>query len=294
MKEKRFAVLYAILAAALYALNAPVSKLLLKDVQPAMMASLLYLGAGAGMFLLQLAQKGLRYQSKETRLTTKDLPYTLGMIVLDILAPIFLMMGLRETTAENASLLNNFEIVATSLIALLIFREKLSKRFWFALGLITLSSVLLSVEDARSFSFSAGSLYVLLACCCWGMENNCTRMLSASDPQQIVIVKGLGSGVGSLIVAGFAGEALPDMYSLLLVLLLGFVAYGLSIYFYVYAQRFLGAARTSAYYAVQPFIGVVLSLLIFREMPGMLFFAALVLMVGGTWLVTKDQADEGD
>ena len=291
MVKKRFAVVYAILAAALYALNSPMSKLLLADVQPAMMASLLYLGAGAGMLLLTFVQKGTHRESTEMKLTKKDLPYTLGMIVLDILAPIFLMLGLQQTTAENASLLNNFEIVATSMIALLIFREKLSRRFWLALGLITLSSLLLSVEDARSFSFSIGSLYVLLACCCWGMENNCTRMLSQSDPQQIVIVKGFGSGVGSMIVALIAGEALPDAGKLLLVLLLGFVAYGLSIYFYVYAQRFLGAARTSAYYAVQPFIGVLLSLLIFREMPGMLFFAALALMIGGTWLVTKDQAE---
>ena len=291
MVKKRFAVVYAILAAALYALNSPMSKLLLADVQPAMMASLLYLGAGAGMLLLTFVQKGTHRESTEMKLTKKDLPYTLGMIVLDILAPIFLMLGLQQTTAENASLLNNFEIVATSMIALLIFREKLSRRFWLALGLITLSSLLLSVEDARSFSFSIGSLYVLLACCCWGMENNCTRMLSQSDPQQIVIVKGFGSGVGSMIVALIAGEALPDAGKLLLVLLLGFVAYGLSIYFYVYAQRFLGAARTSAYYAVQPFIGVLLSLLIFQEMPGMLFFAALALMIGGTWLVTKDQAE---
>ena len=88
-----------------------------------------------------------------------------------------------------------------------------------------------------------------------------------------------------------AAERVSYLLSMLLVLLLGFVAYGLSIYFYVYAQRFLGAARTSAYYAVQPFIGVLLSLLIFREMPGMLFFAALALMIGGTWLVTKDQAE---
>ena len=291
MVKKRFAVVYAILAAALYALNSPMSKLLLADVQPAMMASLLYLGAGAGMLLLTFVQKGTHRESTEMKLTKKDIPYTLGMIVLDILAPIFLMLGLQQTTAENASLLNNFEIVATSMIALLIFREKLSRRFWLALGLITLSSLLLSVEDARSFSFSIGSLYVLLACCCWGMENNCTRMLSQSDPQQIVIVKGFGSGVGSMIVALIAGEALPDAGKLLLVLLLGFVAYGLSIYFYVYAQRFLGAARTSAYYAVQPFIGVLLSLLIFQEMPGMLFFAALALMIGGTWLVTKDQAE---
>ena len=271
--------------------EAKISKLLLNNVPAKMMAAFLYLGAGLGLFIMGIVQKMTVMKSAEQPLTKKELPYTVAMVALDIAAPIFLMIGLTRCSAANASLLNNFEIVATSMIALLIFREKLSKRFWVALELITLSSLLLSVEDARSFSFSVGSLYVLLACCCWGMENNCTRMLSQSDPQQIVIVKGFGSGVGSMIVALIAGEMLPDAGKLLMVLLLGFVAYGLSIYFYVYAQRFLGAARTSAYYAVQPFIGVLLSLLIFREMPGVLFFAALALMIGGTWLVTKDQAE---
>lgn len=291
MKSRNTAVGFAVLAAALYALNSPLSKLLLKSVPPTMMASLLYLGAGTGMLLLGAVRRRAG-GAKEMRLTRKDLPYTLGMIVLDILAPIFLMMGLERTTAENASLLNNFEIVATSLIALLVFKEKISRRLWGALGLIVLSSVLLSVEDAASFQFSLGSLFVLLACCCWGMENNCTRMLSKSDPQEIVVVKGFGAGAGALIVALIAGEPLPPMGMVPLALLLGFVAYGLSIYFYVYAQRDLGAARTSAYYAFSPFIGVLLSLLIFREMPGTVFFLALAIMAAGTWLVTKDQAVE--
>ncbi len=291
MKKSRFAVFFAILAAALYALNAPLSKLLLDEVPPTMMASLLYLGAGAGMLMIVLFKRGIHHRSGEMHLTKKDLPYTLGMIVLDILAPIFLMLGLSRTTPENASLLNNFEIVATSLIAMLLFKEKISRRLWVAIGLIVLSSVLLSVEDAGSFQFSVGSVFVLLACCCWGLENNCTRMLSQSDPQEIVVIKGLGSGTGSLIVALLVGERFPALMHLLPTLLLGFVAYGLSIYFYVYAQRFLGAAKTSAYYAVQPFIGVLLSLLIFRTMPGELFFAALVIMIAATYLVTKDQSE---
>ena len=135
----------AVLAAALYALNAPVSKLLLQNVPPTMMAGFLYLGAGAGMALMGLVRKRTSRRRRETPLTKKDLPYTLGMVLLDIAAPIFLMIGLARTTAANASLLNNFEIVATSLIALLIFREKIGKRLWIAIGLITLSSILLSV-----------------------------------------------------------------------------------------------------------------------------------------------------
>ena len=285
------AIFYAILAAALYALNAPVSKLLLQNTPPTMMAGFLYLGAGVGMALMGLARRKTGHGKKEAQLTKKDLPFTIGMVVLDIAAPIFLMIGLKRTTAANASLLNNFEIVATSLIALLIFKEKIGRRLWLAIGLITLSSILLSVEDAGSFQFSVGSLFVLLACVCWGLENNCTRNLSHSDPLEIVIVKGFGSGIGSVIIGLMVGESLPVWSDILKILLLGFVAYGLSIYFYVYAQRDLGAAKTSAYYAVAPFIGVLLSFVIFREIPGVLFFIALLIMLVGTWLVNRDQRE---
>ena len=186
------------------------------------------------------------------------------MVALDIAAPIFLMYGLTKTTSANASLLNNFEIVATSLIALLIFKESISKRLWGAISLITISSIILSVEDISSFSFSFGSIFVLLACVCWGLENNCTRKLSVKDPLQIVIIKGFGSGIGSLLIAFTLGEKMNNIPYIIAALLLGFFAYGLSIFFYIYAQRDLGAARTSAYYAVAPFIGVALSLIVFR------------------------------
>ena len=282
------AIFYAILAAALYALNAPVSKLMLKNVPPTMVAGFLYLGAGIGMALMGLVRRRTGLGKQEMHLTRKDLPFTLGMVVLDIAAPIFLMIGLSRTTSANASLLNNFEIVATSLIALLIFKEKIGRRLWIAIGLITLSSILLSVEDAGSFRFSVGSLFVLLACVCWGLENNCTRNLSHSDPLEIVVIKGFGSGIGSVIIGRVAGEALPLWGDILRILLLGFVAYGLSIYFYVYAQRDLGAAKTSAYYAIAPFIGVLLSFIMFREIPGVLFFIALAIMVAGTWMVNRD------
>ena len=283
------AIFYAILAASLYALNAPVSKLLLKDVPPTMMAGMLYLGAGIGMTLMGLVRSKTGNGKQEMQLTKKDLPYTLGMVILDIAAPIFLMIGLSRTTAANVSLLNNFEIVAPSIIALLIFKERIGKRLWIAISLITLSSILLSVEDSSSFSFSFGSLYVLAACVCWGLENNCTRCLSKSDPLEIVVIKGFGSGIGSVIIGLAVGEALPLWGDILKILLLGFVAYGLSIYCYVYAQRDLGAAKTSAYYAVSPFIGVLLSFIIFREIPGVLFFIALAIMIAGTWMVNSDQ-----
>ena len=286
-KQSR-AVFFAILAAALYALNSPVSKLLLEAIPAKMMAALLYLGAGLGMLLLRLVQRAAGKSSDEAPLTRKELPYTVAMVVLDIAAPIFLMIGLTRTTAANASLLNNFEIVATSLIALLLFREKVSRRLWWAIGLVTLSSVLLSLEGAESLRFSLGSVFVLLACCCWGLENNCTRALSEKDPLEIVVVKGFGSGLGALIIALVSGECFPAVLPVVGALCLGFVAYGLSIFFYIYAQRDLGAAKTSTYYAVAPFIGAGLSLLIFRQMPGVTFLIALAIMATGTYLASTD------
>jgi Permeases of the drug/metabolite transporter (DMT) superfamily len=290
--EQKSGIFYAVLAAALYAVSTPFSKLLLGGIPSTLLAALLYLGAGGGMLLTGALQRAAGRGGQESRLRREDLPYTVGMVALDILAPILLMAGLTMTTAANVSLLNNFEIVATSVIALCIFREKISRRLWGAIALVTLASALLSVEDAASFSFSRGSLLVLLACTCWGFENNCTRALSARDPLEIVVVKGFGSGTGSLVLALASGERPARAAFLPAALGLGFVAYGLSIFFYIRAQRFLGAAKTSTYYAVSPFIGATVSLLIFRELPAPRFLFALALMAAGAWLASSDGKQE--
>ncbi|MDR1762242.1 MAG: DMT family transporter [Bacteroidales bacterium] len=283
------AVFQAILAAALYALSMPFSKMLLQEIPPMITAAFLYLGAGLGMSIVGFIRNKYQKEQTELRLTRNEMPYIIAMVVLDIAAPIFLMFGLTITNAANASLLNNFEIVATAVIALFIFRETISRRLWFAIVLITLSSILLSVENAESFSFSVGSLLVLLACVCWGFENNCTRKISHKDPLQIVVIKGFGSGFGALIIAFAAGEQISSFSYIPAVLLLGFVAYGLSIFFYVYAQREIGAAKTSAYYAIAPFIGVLLSFLILGERPNVLFGIALLIMIIGAWLAGKNK-----
>ncbi|MBQ8408107.1 MAG: DMT family transporter [Clostridia bacterium] len=287
---KTTGILLAILAAALYAINSPLSKILLDYMPSTLMAGFLYIGAGAGMLIIALVRRAARINQSEEKLTKSDLLYTIAMVVLDIAAPIFLLLGLSYTTAANASLLNNFEIVATSLIALMIFKEKISPRLWGGIIFVTLSCALLSVEDVTSLRFSFGSLFILLACLCWGIENNCTRKLSEKDPLEIVVVKGLCSGTGSIIIGLVLGERITHIWSILAVLGVGFVAYGLSIFFYVYAQRNLGAARTSAYYAIAPFIGTLLSLVIFRDMPPYTYFAALALMIVGAWLCSSDEA----
>ena len=273
---------YALLAAAFYAINVPFSKLLLKSVGPATMAALLYLGAGIGVGLMSIGR------NKGEKLSGKDLPYVVGMIVLDIAAPILLMFGISIGSSSNAALLGNFEIVATTVIALIVFKEAVSKRLWGAIALITLSSILLSFDGMDSFRFSYGSLFVILATVCWGFENNCTRKISSRNTYEIVIVKGIFSGLGALVIALLKRESLPEARYIALALLLGFVAYGLSIFLYVRAQSTLGAAKTSAYYAVAPFIGAFLSFVFLRERMTGMYLIALSVMIAGTVMVVID------
>lgn len=284
--NKITAIICAILAAVFYALNTPFSKVLLKNISPTFMAAFLYLGAGIGVGIMYLFK--YKNEDKDMRLTKNDLTYTILMVVLDVIAPIFLMIGISIGSSANASLLGNFEIVATSIIALVIFKEDVSKNLWIAIVFITLSSIILSFEGQESFRFSYGSLFVILATMSWGLENNCTRKISNKSSYQIVTIKGLCSGIASLIISIILGEKFPEIRYTIYALLLGYVAYGLSIFLYVRSQRDLGAAKTSAYYAIAPFIGTFLCFLVNGEALSASYFVGLILMIVGTVFVVID------
>lgn len=285
-QNKSKAIMFAFLAAVFYAINVPISKVLLHHVGPTTMAALLYLGAGIGIGIMSLFTK--KDREKAESLTKADLPYIIGMIVLDIAAPIFLMLGISYGSSANASLLGNFEIVATTVLALILFKEAVTKRLWLAIGLITLSSILLSFEGTDSFHFSYGSLLVIMATVCWGLENNCTRELSSKSTYQIVMLKGLCSGLGALVISLIKKESFPGFGYIAIALALGFVAYGLSIFMYVRAQNVLGAAKTSAYYAVNPLIGALLAFVFLSESLSWMYVIALIVMVIGSALVVVD------
>lgn len=278
-------IFFAILAAAFYAFNIPMSKLLMNEIQPTLMAGLLYSGAGIGIGVLFLFN--YKKTKKEDLLDKNDIIYVIGMIILDIIAPIMLMFGLKSCTSGNASLLNNFEIVATSIIALFIFKEFISKKLWAAIAFVTISSAILTF-DASSLTFSFGSLLVLGAATCWGLENNCTTKISSKSTYEIVTIKGLCCGLGSLIIGFCIGERFQNYTFIIYALLLGFVSYGLSIFFYIKAQNRIGAAKTSSFYSINPFIAVIFSFIIYREVPIWNFYVALGFMIIGTIFIVVD------
>lgn len=288
MNKKNAATIYAILAATLYAINVPLSKILLNFVEPAMMSSFLYLGAGLGLFIYSFMEMKSGKNKEKESLTKKELPYTVAMAVLDIIAPILLMIGITKTTSANVSLLNNFEIVVTSITALIVFKEVISGRLWLAIVLVTIASAVLSFEGADAFTFNQGSLFVLGACLCWGFENNCTKMISNKSSVEIVVIKGIVSGIGSLLVALTLGEHIPAFKWVILALILGFLAYGLSINFYIMAQKDLGAAKTSAYYSIAPFLGVAFSMILLGERLRTQFYVALTIIIISTYFMIKD------
>src|SRR6266508_7009018 len=244
MKVNFSFIIQALLAALFCGASAPISKLLLGDVPPVLMAAFLYLGSGTGISLIKLTQR-LTSNQKEAGVKSPDLKWLTGAIISGgILAPIILMVSLKNTPASTASLLLNFEGVGTTLIALFFFRESISRRALGAIFAITLASIFLSTNFAGGFAFSLGALGILLACFLWGVDNNFTRNISGKDPLIIVAWKGLVAGIFSLLLGLFLGQQVPALTTIFSILLLGFVSYGLITMLFIYSMRGLGVSRT--------------------------------------------------
>lgn len=288
--ERVIPYLQVLLAAVFFGASAPLSKLLLGEIDPIVLAGLLYIGSGMGAGLVVLFRRSRGRGRVEAGLQRRDLPWLLGAIITGgIAAPIILLFGLRDSPAATASLLLNFEGVATTLIAVLFFREAIGKRVGWAVGLITVAAILLTWNRTGTWGFSLGALGILVACIFWGMDNNFTRNISAKDPLMIVTVKGLSAGVFSILLALVLGRPLPGLISVLLSLLLGSISYGASIALFVYAMRALGAARTSALFGLAPFVGMALSLLLKLETFSLFFLISLPPMALGAWLLLSEE-----
>jgi drug/metabolite transporter (DMT)-like permease len=283
------ATLKALLAAALFGASVPMSKLLVRDVNPVPLAGLLYMGSGLCAALILVGRRFLAGRSgpgSEAGLRRRDIPVLAGAVLAGgVAAPIALMHGLRTTPAATASLLLAFEVAATALIAALVFSETIGARVWIAVGLVTAGSGVLSGRGPDEWGISLGAMAILAASCLWGLDNNLTRLVSGKDPMVIVLIKGAGAGVFSLILAVNLGIALPPVPVAMLAMMLGGFCYGLSIALFVQSLRELGAARTGTLFGSAPFFGALLSFLVLRESPGAPFLVSLPLIAVGVALI---------
>jgi len=275
-------VMVALVAAMLFGTSAPLAKLLLRDMAPQLLAGLLYLGSGAGLLLLWLWQRRAR---REASLTRRDAPWLGGAVVFGgVLAPVLLMSGLARTPASSASLLLNLEGVFTALLAWTIFRENVDRRIALGMVAIVAGGIVLSWEGRLDWGGLAGPLMVAAATLCWGIDNNLTQKVSAGDPVQIAMLKGLAAGGVNTAIAMALGANWPPFARIGGAALLGFLGYGVSLVLFVLALRQLGTARTGAYFSLAPFVGAAVSFIIFREQPSIAFAAGAALMAVGVWL----------
>ena len=291
-RKTLYPILQALAAAILFGASAPFAKLLLGEIDPIPLAALLYLGSGLSSLSILFIQRTIQRQTiPEKDLTKSDLPWLAGaMLAGGVAAPILLMWGLNQTPASTASLLLNFESVATVLIAIFAFKEAVGRRILGAIALITLASILLSWTGG-SWGISAGAFGVIAACFLWGLDNNLTRNISAKNPLVIVGVKGLGAGLFSLVLALVLGKTLPGLGVILPAMLLGALSYGWSIQLFILAMRALGAARTSTLFGIAPFAGTLLAFGMLREVPQPLFWAAIPFMLAGAWFMLSETHD---
>ncbi|MBV8633724.1 MAG: DMT family transporter [Burkholderiaceae bacterium] len=281
-------VLAALGAAILFGTGTPLAKLLLADISPWMLAGLLYLGSGLGLTLYRLLTK-----AESTRLSRREAIWFAGAVASGgIVAPVLLMLGLNAMPASGASLLLNAEGVFTALLAWFAFKENFDTRIALGMMAIVAGAVVLSWPGHAEFSASWGVLAVLGACLAWGIDNNLTRKVSLSDATWIACVKGLTAGSANLALAFSTGARFPDWPVMAGALLVGLLAYGVSLTLFVVGLRHLGTARTGAYFSVAPFIGAALAVMLGDSVTPMLIVAG-ALMALGIWLhLTEHHAHE--
>jgi drug/metabolite transporter (DMT)-like permease len=275
----------AVGAALLFGVSTPFAKGLLGTIPPQLLAALLYLGSGTSLGLFWLMRRRTGAASPDAPLTRHDLPWLAGAVLSGgIVAPLLLLAGLTQTAASGASLLLNLEGVFTALLAWFVFRENFDRRIALGMLAIVAGGALLSWEGEARLGSATGPLLIATACLAWGIDNNLTQKVSASDPVAITAIKGLVAGSVNMALALALGAALPDPPHLAAALTLGLASYGISLVLYVRALRELGTARTGAYFALAPFAGAALSLIIWREPMTLPFLAAAALMALGVWL----------
>src|SRR5215467_12742248 len=219
----------ALSSAFLFGASTPIAKLLLGITDPLLLAGLLYLGSGAGLAVVATGGRSLGLGRSEAPLRGRDLPW-LGAIVLfgGVLGPSLLMSGLTLTPASTGALLLNTEGLATMAIAWVVFRENVDHRIFLGAMAILAGAVVLSLPEATATGprLSWGSVLIVLACVSWGIDNNVTRKLSAADPLQIAMIKGLAAGTVNLALALARGAPVPGLTALGTAAAVGFFGYG--------------------------------------------------------------------
>lgn len=248
--------LLALLAAALFGISTPLVQRIGAGVGAFSTAALLY--AGAAIVGLLSRQR----VDKEARLVRGDFPRLLAMAAFGaVLGPVALAWGLQHTSGTGASLMLTLEALFTALLARLLYGETMDRRVWAAMLLLLAGGLALVLDQGREGGSQLwGLLAVLVATMAWGTDNTLSRALAERDPGQVVLGKAVLGTSATALLAVLAGDPLPALGAALGLMAVGATGYGLSLRFYLLAQRAFGAARTGSVFAFAPFIGAAIAM----------------------------------
>lgn len=245
--------LLALLAATLFGVSTPMVQRFGTGLGAFTTAALLYAGAAVvGAF-------SRRNIEREARVVRSDLPRLLAMAGFGaVIGPVALAWGLQHTSGTSASLMLTLEAVFTAVLAWRLYRETMDGRVWTAMALLLAGGMVLVLDQGRAGGAQLwGLLAVLLATAAWGVDNTLSRALAERDPGQVVMAKAVLGAAATAVMALGLGEPLPSVAAALALFAVGASGYGLSLRFYLLAQRAFGAARTGSVFAFAPFIGAV-------------------------------------
>jgi drug/metabolite transporter (DMT)-like permease len=276
-------------AALLFGAGTPFAKRLLEGASPWLLAGILYLGSGVGLFIYR------RLKVREpVKLARADRGW-LGAAIFfgGMLGPALLMAGLASMPASGASLLLNAEGVFTAMLAWFIFRENFDRRIAAGMALIVVGAVVLAWPGTVEWGGAWPALAVLGACLAWGLDNNFTRKVALNDATFIAMAKGLIAGATNVALALAAGGTWPSAGVIAGGAVLGLLSYGVSLVLFVIALRDLGTARTGAYFSTAPFAGALIAIVFLQEPVTWQLVVAGSLMAAGVWLhLTEHHAHE--
>jgi drug/metabolite transporter (DMT)-like permease len=277
---------YAMGAALLFGLNAPLSKVLLEQVEPWMLAGLLFAGGGLGLWVIDClgwhSRRDRRVGWQDWRLMT------VSIAIGGVIAPLLMVFGIDRTSAAMAALLLNFEAVFTALVAWLLFGQRLTWQLVGGIATITAGGIILSSFASAAVGFSWGAIAILGTCLMWGLDSNLTHKIADRDPVQVAMLKSGVAGLINVLIALALGNALPALPTLALTLFLGFIAYGLTLLYFVLALRHIGAARTGAFFALSPFVGAAIAITLLDEpLTSNVVLAAGLMAIGVAFCLRK-------
>lgn len=207
--------------------------------------------------------------------------------LFSVLANCLLLLALMMAPASQVALFSNAEIMCTSILAFFIFKEAIAWYGWAGIGLIISGVVILSLDfsSGTGITFSYASLLALGASLCWAFENNLTRLISNRNSAQIAAIKCSFGTTIEFIIAYSLGAGISHVYQPFAAMGVGSIAFGISLLFYLQAQRRIGAVKTSAFFVSAPFLGSILSLLIIHESPAWNFYLAFSLILLGQAII---------